>query len=106
MRFLLTSSNYSKENTITGINDCVVEKIKKHNEKSEFLDQIHILENEVINFHGFAKKNYKGFNCLFVEIHSIEALERLQNVTGYPLIIDFDGYDNTPEIEIYNGYRE
>ena len=76
--------------------------MNKYNEQAS--NKVSLLAFNLDEFHGFRKQG--GFYCAFTVINSIEDLERLQHEVGHPLIVDFEGYGETPEIEVYNGYRE
>lgn len=102
MRFLLTSSRGGHNSQSCGLDDSVIESMIKYNEQASH--KVSLFACKLDKFHGFRKQG--GFDCALTDINSIEDLERLQKAVGHPLIVDFEGYDDTPEIEVYNDYRE
>lgn len=102
MKFLLTSTNYgvSEKNKFTGVDSRIIELIRESSvEGKPKLEEIYVK-----SFHGLHYDNLAL--CVFIDINSIDDLIVLYDIIGEMFIIDFLGYDNTPEIEIYNDYRE
>lgn len=52
------------------------------------------------------ENGYEVYNW-FIEVNTAEELMQLVKNCKYPIILDFDSYnDNRPSIEIYDDYRE
>lgn len=102
MKFLLTSTNYfiSEHNKFTGVDDKIIESIRE----SSIDGKPKLEEISVNHYHGLYYPN--PVLCVFIHVNSIEELKVLYDIIDEMFIIDFKGYDNTPEIEIYNDYRE
>ena len=92
MKYLLTSSKYPKDSEYLQLNDTLAQKVRE-----VLPTTTRQMMTGVIVTIG-----------LFVEIGTIEDLKILQMLAGDTLIVDSIGYwfNNTPSIEIYNGYRE
>lgn len=102
MKFLLTSTNclISEHNKFTGVDDKIIESIRE----SSIEGKPKLEEISVNNYHGLYYPN--PVLCVFIHVNKIEDLKVLYDIIDEMFIIDFEGYDNTPEIEIYNDYRE
>lgn len=102
MKFLITSTSWliSEHNKYTGVDDIIIESIRE----SSIEGKPQLEEISVNHYHGLYYPN--PVLCVFIHVNSIEDLKVLHDIIDEMFIIDFEGYDNTPEIEIYNDYRE
>lgn len=102
MKFLLTSSNHGPSvcKKYSGVDDKIIESIRE----SSIEGKPKLEEISVNHYHGLYYPN--PALCVFIHVNSIEDLKVLHDIIDEMFIIDFEGYDNTPEIEIYNDYRE